>query len=109
MKNEYKVIANWSDTYLNTLETLYGAFNLHPTLGIEELSDEWKECFRADGQGKFDSERRKLAAEWSESYLSDLETLYGEFNLHPKLTIQELCEEWQQLFMSNSDKQKIAS
>lgn len=106
LKNEYNVIANWSDPYLNTLEALYGDFNLYPTLTIQELSDEWKECFRADGQGQSDSERIKLAAEWCKSYLSTLENLYGEFNLHPPLTIQELCEEWEQLFMSNSEEQR---
>jgi len=108
MKNKSNVIGNWSDSYLDSLEALYGVFNLHPNLTITELGEEWKECFRADGQLQADLERSKPLKAWSVSYLDILETLYGAFNLHPKLSIQELCEEWQQCFMSDHDKQGVA-
>lgn len=108
MSNQGAEINNWNESYLNTLETLYGVFDLHPDLTIAELGDAWKECFRADGQGQLDSERSQTVAEWSESYLDDLEILHGGFNLHPALTIQELCEEWQECFMSNINNQKAS-
>lgn len=109
MKNQSNVINNWTDTYLNTIETLYGAFNLHPALTMQELSDEWTECFRPDGQVRVDLERSELVEKWSRSYLAALETLYGEFNLHPTFAIQVLCQEWQPQLMSNSKKQRLAS
>jgi hypothetical protein len=84
---------------LDSLETLYGAFNLHPAFSMMELGEEWKECFRADGKLQSELKQSQPFREWSASYLDSLETLYGEFNLHPQLSVQELCEEWQKCFM----------
>ncbi len=109
MKNECNMLSNWSYSYLNTLEILYGPFNLHPTLSITQLNEEWKNCYRADGQIQIELQRKQSLKNWSESYLNTLEILYGSFNLHPDLTTQELNNEWQECFMSGSNSQRVIS
>jgi len=109
MKNECNMLSNWSDSYLNTLETLYGPFNLHPTRSIADLSEEWKDCFRTDGQLQIELQRNQPLKEWSAFYLDSLETLYKRFNLYPNLTTQELCDIWQECFMSGSNNQTVTS
>jgi len=101
MNNEWNEVSDWIDSYLDDMELLHGEFNLHPDLTTEELCEEWKECFRADGKIAAEAVEMQNSLEWSDSYLDIMETLYGAFNLHPDLTIQELCEEWQRCFMSD--------
>lgn len=101
MNNECDEVSNWSDSYLDDMELLHGAFNLHPDLTTEELCEEWKECFRAVGKIAAEAVKMQNSLKWSDSYLDIMETLHGAFNLHPDLTIQELCEEWQRCFMSD--------
>lgn len=36
--------------------------------------------------------------DYCERYLDVLETLYGDFNLHPAQSIEEICEEWNNQF-----------
>lgn len=108
MRNESNMDNSWSDHYLDTIEALYGEFDLHPALTIQELGDEWKECFREDGQVRVDLEKSQLVTEWSRSYLDALETIYGKFDLHPASAIQKLLEKWQPQFIASSDKQRIA-
>lgn len=101
MKNGRKEISNWSDSYLDTLETIYGEFNLHPVLSVQDLGGD----FSADGQAWEESKRTQALQKWSESYLDTTELLFGELNLHPKLTIEELCEEWKECFWTDSKEQ----
>lgn len=48
MKNDRNVIGRWSGPYLDSVELLYGAFDLHPNLTVAEVCEEWQECLRAD-------------------------------------------------------------
>ncbi len=103
MKYDCNVICNWSDSYLDAWETLYGSFNLHPALTIMEVGEEWQRCFSSDGKLQRELEQVQPLKEWSASYLDTLEALYGEFHLHPQLSIQALCEEWRQCFIPAHD------
>lgn len=105
MKNDRNVIGRWSDPYLDSVELLYGAFDLHPNLTVAEVCEEWQECFRADSQGQVEAEHSEAAREWAQSYLNALEALYGEIDLHPALTIEELGEEWQECFRADGKVQ----
>ena len=105
MKSNRKVISNWSESYLGSLELLYGTFELHPDFTVAEVCEEWKECFRADGQGQVVTKQSEVAREWSDSYLDTLEILYGEFNLHPAQTIEDLSTEWADNFREDGKVQ----
>ncbi len=95
-----QTIADWTETYLEVLEVLYGPFNLHPELTIEEVCEEWKDCWAVDSQVQVVNESRDIFA-WSEPYLLVLESLYGPLNLHPHLSIEEVNEEWLNYFMKD--------
>lgn len=101
MKNGRKEISSQSDSYLDTLETIYGEVNLHPVLSAEDLGGD----FRADEQARAESEQTQALQKWSESYLDTVELLFGELNLHPKPTIEELCEEWKECFWTDGQEQ----
>lgn len=101
MKNEWESLNNWCDNYLDAMDTLYGPIELHPDLTMEEQGEEWKENFREDGQIQIQMKQMESEMEFAESYLDTIEQLYGEFNLHPWLTIQQVAAEWQKCFMSD--------
>ncbi|MDD3364484.1 MAG: hypothetical protein PHZ03_05840 [Syntrophomonas sp.] len=90
-------IADWTESYLQDLEVLYGPFNMHPEMTIEEVCAEWKDCFAVDSQVNVTVESRDIVA-WSEPYLLEFESLYGPLNLHPQLNVEEVNEEMVQLF-----------
>ena len=106
MKSNRKAIGNWSESYLNTLELLYGSFDLHPNLTVAELCEDWQECFQVEGQVQMGTEWSDGAVrEWSDAYLDTLEILYGEFNLHPVRNIEELAKEWAENFREDGKVQ----
>lgn len=101
MNKEWEHRNDWCNSYLDTMENLYGPFELQPDLTIDEQAEEWKENFREDGQVQIQMKQQQSLMEFAEAYLDTLEDLYGDFNLHPWLTIQEVAEEWRKCFMSD--------
>jgi len=112
MKNVQKqAITEFSDRYLDVLETLYGDFNLHPALSIEELCEEWNEQFVTGKEMESEQPTRDIV-DWHEPYIVVLESLYGPMFLHPDLSIEEINLDWMNLFMtgrySPTSIQKVA-
>jgi len=99
-----QTFANWSENYLDVLELLYGSFNLHPDLSIEELCQEWKEQFTTE-KGTESVPQSRDIADWEQSYLHTLETLYGPMFVHPDLNIEEVNLEWLSLFRQDQSAQ----
>ena len=60
----------WSTSYFNDIEVLFGEINLHPQLSIEDVCEDWKECFRADGSKQIELSKSQDMRDRSESYLS---------------------------------------
>jgi len=94
-----RVIENWTDSYLDVVEGLYGSWDIHPEQSTAEMCEEW--------QRKFDADYRTEDADpfygGSGAYLDVLEELYGDFNLHPAMSVKETCEEWQRCFSTDRD------
>ncbi len=98
MKNVQKQsIVEFSNRYLDVLETLCGSFNLHPALSIEEVCEEWNRQFVT---GK-DMESELDIVDWYEPYVVALESLYGPINPHPDQSIEEVNLDWMNLFMTD--------
>lgn len=108
MKKDRQEIRSWSDMYLDTLEEIYGPFNLHPALSVEDLCKEWSDNFGLK-QTQVRVEEHQAERVWSESYMASLELLFGEINMHPTLSIEELCEEWKDLFRADGRVQREKS
>jgi len=83
---------------MDTLEEIYGPFNLHPALSTVDLCKEWSDIFGLEGRAKAANDELALIRSWSVSYMETVESLYGEIDLHPKLSIEEICEEWKACF-----------
>ena len=99
-----QTIVNWSENYLNILELLYGSFNLHPDLSIEETCEEWNEQFMTRKDPESVPQSRDIA-DWDQPYLHTLETLYGQMFVHPDLNIEEINQEWLNLFRQDHSVQ----
>jgi hypothetical protein len=96
---------NWSERYLDTLEEIYGPFNLHPALSVVDLCKEWSENFSREGKIQVASRDMAGAQEWSAGYMTALESLYGEINAPRRLTVEEMCEEWKACFYADESTQ----
>ncbi len=92
MAKELGVMSDWIDSYVDTIQDVYGSFDT-PELSTAEVCEEWQRVF-----DPVMSEEADPFFGGVESYLQALEELYGEFELHPMLSIQEICEEWQRCF-----------
>lgn len=97
-----KPITSWSDMYVDTLEEIYGPFNLHPALSTVDLCKEWSDVFGLEGRFKAANDEMALIRSWSDSYMETVESLYGAIDLHPKLSIEEVCEEWKACFRQDA-------
>ena len=111
MKNVQKqTIVEFSDRYLDVLETLYGNFNLHPALSIEELCEEWNDQFVTSKDMESEQQTHDIVA-WHEPYVVALESLYGPMFRHPDLSIEEINLDWMNLFLTDhysTDIKKVA-
>jgi len=97
IKNVQKqTIVNWTENYLDILELLYGSFNLHPDLSIEELCEEWNKQFITAED--LESAPQRDITDWEQSYFNTLETLYGPMSVYPDLNIEEINLQWMSLF-----------
>ena len=97
-----QISTDWTEAYLEVLEVLYGPFNIHPELTIEEVCEEWKDSFAVDRQVHVTAHESRDIVAWTEPYLIAFESLYGPLNLHPQLSIEEVNEEWLNYFMQDS-------
>lgn len=92
MAKELGVMSDWVDSYVNTIQDIYGSFDA-PELSTTEVCEEWQRVF-----DPVISEESDPFFGGVESYLQVLEELYGAFELDPMLSIREICEEWQRCF-----------
>jgi len=97
MRKSLGVLSDWYGAYLEVLDGLYGTLESEP-LSLVEVSEEWQRVFGA--MAKNQPEISPFVG-GSEAFTADLEALHGEWNLHPALSVQERCEEWQRCFSSS--------
>ncbi len=83
-----KTIDNWSVNYLNTLEVIYGAIELHPFKMLEETNMDWLEAFMPTHQDNL------LVDQWTESYFAAYSLLYGPLTPQVPMDIQEINQQW---------------
>ncbi len=97
MRKSTGVLNDWCDAYLDVLNGLYGTLELE-ALSLVEVGVEWQKVFGA--MAKNQPEIGPFLG-GSDAYIANLEELHGEWNLHPALSVQERCEEWQRRFGSS--------
>ncbi len=98
IKND-KIIDNWSEKYLDTLETIYGFRDLHPLKMLEEINLEWLGAFMSSDESNQDN---LLVEEWTESYLNIYAILYGPFTLHAPMDVEEMNQRWIEYYYEES-------
>ncbi len=94
MRKSIGVLSDWCDAYLDVLAGLYGTMELEP-LSLVEVDEEWQRVFGAMAKNQPET---GLFLGGSDAYTADLEELQGEWDLHPALSVQERCDEWQRCF-----------
>ncbi|PKM78620.1 MAG: hypothetical protein CVU90_01065 [Firmicutes bacterium HGW-Firmicutes-15] len=96
-----QTIADWTEAYLEVLEVLYGPFNMHPELTIEEVCVKRNDWFSVDSHVDVTAHEIRDIVGWTEPYLLTFESLYGPLNVHPQLSVEEVNEEWLNYFMKD--------
>lgn len=97
MRKSIGVLNDWCDAYLDVFNGLYGTLELE-ALSLVEVGEEWHRVFGAMAKNQPEI---GLFFGGSDAYTANLEELHGEWNLHPALSVQERCEEWQWCFGSS--------
>ncbi|MCX5780372.1 MAG: hypothetical protein NTV45_06050, partial [Firmicutes bacterium] len=72
MKNNRHVISQWSDAYLDTVQILYGAFEMLKDLTVTELCAEWQDCFLGDSRDLAEPQLDEVERGWSDAYLNTI-------------------------------------
>ncbi len=100
IKKNDKFIDNWTEIYLDTLETLYGPIDLHPPKTMEETNLEWLEVFMP-----LDESKQNLPMEECTEYHINIYAILYNLDLiilHVPMDVEEMNERWIEIFLEET-------